>query len=1464
MTLQNINPHEHAEALRQCEERLRLVTDAAELGLWTWQPDGDRISWDNDRPYAILGMARTEAPLTAARFAEEFVHPEDLADFKQAIAHTVQNGVRLFYQGRIHRPDGALRWIEFTGVPVQGPDGACLRMPGTVQDITERRRAEETACEAQERLHFAANAARLTYVEVDVVKGGARSADNFAAVMGYAAPSAQETDASVGVHALLEHVVPEDRARVQASVEAFISGKPPGKIDYRVLGDDQVERWIESSWSLEHNASGELLKTFATNIDITERKRAELALRESEAFSRSIINSSPDCIKVLDLEGNLLSMQSGQELLGIEDIQPFLNTSWIDFWEDADGKRAAQAAVESAAAGGAGNFVGFFRTLRGEAKWWDVAISPILDADGQPARLLAVSRDVTQRQQAEEALRQRTAQFETLVNQAPLGVYLIDADFRVRQVNPTALPAFGNIPELIGRDFAGVMHILWPQTQADEVIQKFRHTLETGEPCFVPELIEKRADRQTTEYYEWQINRIPLPDGRHGVVCYFRDISQRVLARQKIRDSEERYRGLFNSMDEGFCIIEIIFDEEEQAVDYRFLEVNPAFEKQTGVPDPTGKRMLEVSPDQDPPALEIYRQIVLTGEPFRFVNEAKAVGRYFDAYAFLVGGLGSRKIAVVFNNITERKAAEEALRVSEQEFRHLAEAMPQIVWVTKSDGWNIYFNQQWVDYTGMTMEESHGHGWNTPFHPDDQQPAWEAWQRAVQLNEPYSLECRLRRADGVYRWWLIRGVPMRSANGEIQKWFGTCTDIEDLKQAEEALRESGERYRNLFNSIDEGFCVIDMIFDEHQKAVDYRFLEVNPAFEKQTGMHDATGKRMRELVPDIEAHWIEIYGQVALTGESIRFVNEAKAMDGRWFDVYACRVGGPESSRVAILFSDITERKQAEQALEQLNATLELRVAERAEALRESEKRLRFAMRSANVGLWDWDLATNAVVFSPEWKSQIGYAADEIPDRFEAWQSCVHPDDVERTLQKITDFLANPQGRYEVEFRLRHKDGSYRWIYSEGNVMRDAAGQPMHMLGCHIDITERKQAEAHLRELNDTLERRVLERTQALGESEMRQKRATDAAVTANQAKSDFLSTMSHEIRTPLNGMLGMTELLLTEPLTPQQRQYAELAHSSGKTLLALVNDLLDIGKIEAGRLDVEHIPFSLTELLSELTDLYTLRAHEKSLKFLFKKALGVPKTLLGDPGHLRQILNNLLANALKFTHQGEIGLSVERLGGDGHACRLRFSVHDSGIGIAPDMQPRLFTRFTQVDSSSTSEYGGSGLGLAIVKQLCEHLGGAVALASTPGQGSVFSCDLPFAEVEQAVPVPVPVPVPVLRQTRILMVEDNPINQIVARAQLQTLGYADVTAVDNGQEAVDAVIRGGFDLVLMDCRMPVLDGYAATEQIRARGYRLPIIAMTANAASTERDKCLKLGMNDYMAKPFNIAILRETLARWLP
>ena len=520
-------------------------------------------------------------------------------------------------------------------------------------------------------------------------------------------------------------------------------------------------------------------------------------LAESEAFCRSVINSSPDCIKVLDLEGNLLSMLSGQDLLGIEDITPFLNKSWLKFWDGGD-RLAAQAALQAAIAGGTGQFVGFFRTFHGLNKWWDVVVSPIVGADGRVTRLLTVSRDVTDRYKAQEDLAQRTVQFETLFNAAPMGIFLLTDDLCISQANPVARKVWPSSPELIGRNFEELMRSLWPAVMADNIIEKYRHTLATGESYKATDIADQRIDHGGYEYYEWQINRMALSNGRYGVVCYFRDILERALAQQAILESEDRYRNLFNAMDQGFCVIEVLFDAHEKATDYRFIEVNPAFAPLTGLHEATGKRMREIAPNLDQEWFEIYGEVALTGQAKHFVNQAHALGaRWFDVYACRLGGPQSRKVALLFSNITDRVNTDKALRHSEERFRAFITASADVMYRMSPD-WHEMQQLQGKNFIVDTTVANAD--WLTQYiEPQDQPEVMAAVQQAIQTKSLYELEHRVRRIDGSVGWTLSRAVPLLDQAGEITEWFGTASDVTEHKRAEQDLRQSEARFRALFD-----------------------------------------------------------------------------------------------------------------------------------------------------------------------------------------------------------------------------------------------------------------------------------------------------------------------------------------------------------------------------------------------------------------------------------------------------------------------------------------------------------------------------------------------------------------------------------------------------------------------------------------------------------------------------------------
>ena len=552
---------------------------------------------------------------------------------------------------------------------------------------------------------------------------------------------------------------------------------------------------------------------------------------------------------------------------------------------------------------------------------------------------------------------------------------------------------------------------------------------------------------------------------------------------------------------------------------------------------------------------------------------------------------------------------------------------------------------------------------------------------------------------------------------------------------------------------------------------------------------------------------------------------------------------------------DISERKQAE------------------EALRTSEARLTMTVQGSHIGIWDWNLTADSVYFSPQWKSQLGHDDATLSNTFQEWQSRIHPEDQALVHRTVQSCLNGDRAQFELEHRLRHRDGSYRWILSRGTLIRDVHGAAVRMVGTHIDTTDRKRTEEELRA-------------------------AKEAAEAASKAKSEFLANMSHEIRTPMNGVLGTTELLLNSTLTDKQRHLASTVHRSGRTLLAIINDILDFSKIEAGKLDLESVGFDLSQLLDESLELFVETARRKHLQLTQQVDERVPRYLMGDPVRFRQILMNLLSNAMKFTETGGVSLRADYVSGTPTHAQLRISVTDTGIGIPPSVKLRIFDAFAQADGSTTRRYGGTGLGLSIAKQLVGLMGGTITLESEPGRGSTFSFTARFelqplcTGTDSGLPSYQRLAKPHLtlappygpsepyqssagteakgaghRVARILVAEDSPVNREVAVGMLEILGY-EVEMAENGRQALELAERSQFDLVLMDCQMPEMDGLTATGEIRRREaasgqQRLTIIALTANAMQGDREQCLAAGMDDYLTKPYTQTQLQAVVQKWV-
>lgn len=510
-----------------------------------------------------------------------------------------------------------------------------------------------------------------------------------------------------------------------------------------------------------------------------------------------------------------------------------------------------------------------------------------------------------------------------------------------------------------------------------------------------------------------------------------------------------------------------------------------------------------------------------------------------------------------------------------------------------------------------------------------------------------------------------------------------------------------------------------------------------------------------------------------------------------------------------------------------------------------SRDQLRLALDGADEGLWDWDVKEHRTYYSERWSRMLGFSPEEIGSSVDAWERLVHPDDRLTAIRKLDIHMEGKSEAYQAEYRMQSKDGGWRWIQARGKVVtRSADGSPVRVAGTHLDITEQKKLAGALA-------------------------KARDEALAASRSKSAFLANMSHEIRTPMNGIVGIAELLLITSLDEQQRRYAGIIRSSSEALLAILNDILDFSKIEAGQMQMECRPFDLHDLMRRTADLFVLTAASKKLAMSVEIADDVPSHVSGDAGRLRQVLTNLLGNAMKFTERGRVSIRCRRASNDPERVGIEFEISDTGLGIEPAVLDTLFRPFAQADESTTRRYGGTGLGLAICKQLVELMHGHIHATSVPGEGSTFRFIIELQPTLAAGTVENDLdnslPRAETRRAHILVAEDNAINQKVIAHLLEHLRHS-VEIVTNGREAIMAAESRSFDIILMDCQMPEMGGYEAARLIRqgtGPGRRTPIIALTANALSTDRERCIEAGMDDYVSKPVKLDTLTKVLDKWL-
>ena len=1431
-----IGTNTNVEGLKRLEADLRRAKDLVELGvrgskvsIFEFEMPEGKITADQTMInfWESLGYDPLSAPHDFPSGVALVVHPDDLERVRAETDLYLSGGrADLEIEYRVLHKNGSLLWHLARGVAFRNSEGLPIRLIGSFVDITDKKQIEERLRASEQRWQHLA----------EMVPQQVWTATADGAVDYYNARATENTgvpESELHGFGWAQVLHPDDLERTVAAWLKSSAQPVAYEVEHRVRRHDGEYQWFATRAAPILDGAGQIVKWFGTDTNVDSFKRLEAELRHARDLLELGVRGSKVSIFEFDmpdgeLENARQTMINLWESLGYDPVTaPAQFGPGSELAIHPDDLAWVRSEVHSYLNGERQDFEIEFRVRHKDgALLWHLARGVAhRNSEGKVRRFIGSFVDITDKKQIEERLRASEQRWRSHAESLPQFVFTTTPDGAADYFSAKTSTYTG----IAQSDLLGVA---WGAAVHPDDVQRTVETWEENRANRRAHQVEHRL-RRADGVYRWFTTRAAAVWDDGEIVAWFGTCTD--IENLKQLEAELRHaRDLLELGVRGSKVSIFDFDMPDGDILsarttminlWESLGYDPAMAPTNFGP---GSELAIHPDDLDRVRLEVLSY--LNSQRQNFEVEFRVRHKDGTVLWHLARGVAHRdaegkprRFIGSFVDITDKKQVEERHRESEQRWRTLAEALPLLVWSANAEGVPDYFSAQTVEYTGVSEVDLCGAGWLNSVHPDDRARGEEVYAKSIATASVYEVDFRIRRADGVYRWFTSRARPVLDRAGQISRWFGTCTDIEDRRRLAEELRASEQLWRSLADTVPQ------LVFTTTPDGTTNYF---SPRTSEYTGrtQSELLGWAWEAAVhPDDLPHTHATWLDNIANRRPHEVEHRIRGADGeyRWFITRAALLLDDDAN-IVCWFGTCTDV----QNLKQLEADL-----------RQAKERLELAIRSANLCIWEHDMPDGTIETSREtltnvWES-FGY---DVLDPPPSVASVIHPEDLAELGRRVAACLNGDTPAFEAEHRIRHKDGTYHWMLGRGMALRDSDGRPTRFVGTSVDIDAIKRIEEDLL-------------------------RAREAAESANRAKDEFLANVSHEIRTPMNAILGMTDLALDSARTEHQRQLLLTVRSAARNLLNIINDLLDFSKIAAGKLALDDLHFSLRVALADVVRALAPRAQRKGLELICDVHANVPDALIGDAGRLRQVLMNLIGNALKFTARGEVVVQVTGLPTMAHvdAVSVRFSVRDTGIGIARDKQVAIFRAFEQEDASTTRKFGGTGLGLTISSQLVALMGGEITVESEPGRGSTFAFTANFVRSSGLESGALSASPELLEGLRVLVIDDNETNRRVLVERL-TEWRMHPLAVGNATSAVEALARADergapYSLVLLDARMPDIDGISLAAEIQARfgsaAQRLILLSSDDDPVLPARSR--EAGIQGYLLKPVQQSELLETI-----